>query len=98
MFRFELLRKLVLTNQRVVFLKEEDIDHEIPIENIREVTLDSIGTGNPYLRMELKNGDAVSIFFHCIGMKMFLGAFYLIGKHKRLTKEWTDAINNQIMG
>jgi len=96
MFRFELLRKLVLTNQRVVFLKEGEIDHEIPLENIREVILDSIGTGNPYLRMELKNGDAVSIFFPCVGMKMFLGAFYLIGKQRRLTKEWADAINNQI--
>ena len=36
MFRFELLRKLVLTNQRIVFLKDKEIDYEIPLKDIKE--------------------------------------------------------------
>lgn len=48
MFRFELLRKLVLTKQRIVFLKDAEIDYEIPLEDIREAVLDNVGlVGNP---------------------------------------------------
>lgn len=98
MFRFELLRKLVLTNQRIIFLKDEEIDYEIPLEDIVEAVPDRVGfAGNPYLRLELKNGDAVSIIFQCVGVRSFMGIF-LLSKQKNLTKKWIEEINLQIRG
>jgi hypothetical protein len=65
----------MLTNQRVVFLKGEDIDYEVPLENIMQAVPDRTGVRNPYLRLELRDGDAISIAFGCVGWKMFLGVF-----------------------
>ena len=96
MFRFELLRKLVLTNQRVIFLKDEEIRYEIPLKDIKEVVPARVGfAGNPYLRLELKNGDAVSIIFQCVGVRSLMGIF-LLSKQRKLTKEWINAINSQL--
>jgi len=96
MFRFELLRKLVLTNKRVVFLKGEEIDYEVSLKDIKEAVPDSVGfAGNPYLRLELKNGDAVSIIFQCVGMRVFMGIF-LLSKQRKLTEDWINAINSQV--
>lgn len=90
------MRKLVLTNQRIVFLKDKEIDYEIPLKNIKEAVPDSVGfVGNPYLRLELKNGDAVSIVFTCVGVRILMGVF-LASKQKKLTQEWIEAINNQL--
>ena len=56
----------------------------------------SVGfAGNPYLRLELKNGDAVSIIFTCVGIRSLMGIF-LLSKQRKLTKEWIDAINSQL--
>lgn len=96
MFRFELLRKLVLTNQRIVFLKDKEINYEIPLKDIKEALPASVGfAGNPYLRLELKNGDAISIIFQCVGVRSLMGIF-LLSKQKKLTKEWTNTINSQL--
>jgi len=96
MFRFELLRKLVLTNQRIVFLKDEEIEYEIPLEDIKEAVPDRVGfAGNPYLRLELKNGDAVSIIFQCVGVRSLMGIF-LLSKQRKQTEDWITAINSQL--
>lgn len=91
MFRFGLGRELVLTNKRLVFLKKGKVDSEIPLEEITKVSPDTIGSGNPYIRLRLRSEEGASIFFVCT-----LGAFYLIGKQKALTDRWVMTINNQI--
>lgn len=96
MFRFELLRKLVLTNQRIVFLKDKEIDYEIPLKDIKEAVPARVGfAGNPYLRLELENGEAVSIIFQCVGVRSLMGIF-LASKQRKLTKEWINTINSQL--
>ena len=96
MFRFELLKKLILTNQRIAFLKDEEIDYEIPLKDIKEAVPATVGfAGNPYLRLELENGDAVSIIFTCVGIRSLMGIF-LLSKQRKLTKEWIDATNSQL--
>lgn len=96
MLRFELLRKLVLTNQRIIFLNDEEIDYEIPLEDIKEAVPDKVGfAGNPYLRLELKNGDATSIIFQCVGVRSLMGIF-LLSKQGKHTKNWIKAINSQL--
>ncbi|MCP8309823.1 MAG: hypothetical protein H3Z54_14255 [archaeon] len=97
MFRFELLRKPVLTNKRLILLKGEEIDYEIPIEAIESVEPDTAGAGNPYLRMKLKNGEGISLAFGCVSPKMFLGAFYLLGKSRSIMDQWVQSINNLIL-
>ena len=94
MFRFELLRKPILTSKRLILLKGDEIDYEIPITEIKNVEVDSMGAGNPYLRMELKNGEGVSLFFTCVSLKMFLGFFYAASKQKSITDQWVQSINN----
>lgn len=96
MLRFELLRKLVLTNQRIVFLKDTEIDYEIPLEDIAKAVPDNVGfAGNPYFRLELKNGDAISVIFQCVGIRVFMGIF-LLSKQRKLTDKWVDTINSQL--
>lgn len=97
MFRFELLRKPVLTSKRLILLKHKEIDYELPIKDIKSVEGDTAGAGNPYLRMELKNGEAVSLAFTCVSPKMFLGAFYLFGKSRSIVNQWVQSINNLIV-
>lgn len=97
MFRFELLRKPVLTNKRLILLKGEEIDYELPIGDIKNVEGDTAGAGNPYLRIELKNGEGVSLAFGCTGFKMFLGALYLLGKSRSIVNQWVQSINNLIL-
>jgi hypothetical protein len=97
MFRFGLLRKPLLTNKRLVLLKGEEIDYELPIEDIKSVEIDSVGTGNPYLKMELKNGEGVSLAFVCPSVKMFLGALYLLGKQRSVVNQWVQSINNLVL-
>lgn len=97
MFRFELLRKPVLTNKRLILLKGKEIDYELLIEDIKSVESDTAGAGNPYLRMELKNGEGVSLAFGCVSPKMFLGFFYLLGKSRSIVDQWVQSINNLIL-
>lgn len=95
MFRFELLRKLVLTNRRIVFLKDDEIDYEIPLKDISKVVRNKVGfSGNPYLRLELKNGEAISITFVCVGVRSLKGIF-LLSKQNELTQKWMEAINTK---
>jgi len=96
MFRFELLRKLVLTNRRIVFLKDAEIDYEIPLKDVSEAVRDKVGlSGNPYLILELKNGEAFSIIFQCVGVRSLKGIF-LLSKQNELTQKWIEAINTQL--
>ena len=95
LFRFDLLRDLILTNKRIVFLKKGKVDSEIRLDQITEVYPDTVGTGNPYVRIKLKQGGA-SIFFGCLSWKMFLGMFYMAEKQRTLTNRWVLAINNQL--
>ncbi len=52
-------------------------------------------SGNPYLRLELKDGKALSIFFSCVGVRSIMGIF-LLSKQRELTREWMAAINGQL--
>jgi len=96
LFRFDLLRDLVLTKKAIYFLKDNEIDSEILLDQISEVYPDAQALGNPYIRLKFKNGGGASIFFGVASPKMFLGALYVIGKQKALTERWVNAINNQI--
>jgi hypothetical protein len=97
MFRFELLRRSILTNKRLILLKGEEVDYTLPLGEIVDVEADSTGVGNPYLRMKLKNGKGVSLFFTCVSVKMFLGALYMVSKQRSIVSQWVQAINNQIL-
>jgi len=51
------LRKLVLTNEGAVFLKDSEVGYEIPLQDIKEVVPDNVGlAGNPYFDWNSKMG------------------------------------------
>ena len=64
---------MLLTDRRLILLKGLEIDYEIPIDNIKsadwKVAEPFFWGFVPYLRMELKNGDAVSLAFVLAGTK-----------------------------
>lgn len=97
MFQFGLLRKPVLTNKRLILYNKEQIDFQIPIERIRSVEADTIASGNSLLRVELKDGGAFSLFFTCVGAKMFFGAPYMYGKANSIVNQWVQSINNLLL-
>ena len=97
MFRFELLRKPLLTSHRLILLNGNEVDFELSIDDITKVEEETNASGNPYLRMELSNEEIVSLVFVCVGVKMFLGAFYLLGKQKTIVNQWLQSINNLVM-
>jgi hypothetical protein len=84
-FRFDLARKTILTNKRILFLKNEKIDSIINLSDINEIYPDVQATGNPYIRIQFKDGTGASIFFILLGLQMYLGIWYMAGKQKALT-------------
>ncbi len=97
MFHFELLRKPLLTNKRIVLLKDNEIDFELPIDLLNSVEVKALFSGNSYLKLHLKNGDVTSFMFVCTGAKMFLGTFYLAGKYRTILNQWVESINRLII-
>ncbi len=95
-FLFELLRKPILTNKRIILLNGEEIDYELPIRNVLRAEEEMVATGNPYLRIELKSGDAVSLDFVCTDTKTPLGASHTLSKQRTLVNQWLQSINNLI--
>lgn len=61
--RFDLSRDLRLTNKRLLFLRDNKITYEIPINNIKEAYRDAALSGNPIIKLDLKNGSRISIVF-----------------------------------
>lgn len=105
-------KNLILTNKRLIFLKKDKIDSEIPIDEIAEVfphlvwvrisTMKGLlrNGREPSMKIILKNGREVSIIFFCRGIKALKGALlgrsYLIPKQKSIINRWVNAINNLI--
>jgi len=97
-YKRKLFRKPVLTNQRLVFLNNEDIDYEIPLEDIVQTTSKRyLRLGTPYLRLELKNGNIIHIVFENISQRVldaiFAGGYAEDANQIRLVKAWADEIN-----
>ena len=93
MFRFDLLRKLVLTNQRIVLLKDDVVEYEVPLENVREAVVDRAGIGNPYIRIDTKDNDVISIAL--VNPSPSLLPYSRLAEWNKLTQEWANAINEQ---
>lgn len=95
MFRRELLRKLILTTKYVIFLRENEIDSTVSVDAISRAVYDRARIGDSYLRMELKDGDAVSVIFRHMGLQKYMGIFRLAAQNQ-ITQEWIIAINDLI--
>jgi hypothetical protein len=93
-FRFGSLRKLLLTDKRLVLLKdlgprdqEKEIDYEISVDDVESVEEKWAGgpfsPWFPYLKMELRNGKTVSLTFLLVSEKAHpqekLGSYLLYG-------------------
>jgi hypothetical protein len=95
-YRKSLFRIPLLTNQRLVFLKNREIDHEIPLDNIAEVTSHrQLKIGTPYFRLEFGDGKVINIVFECISERVLFGAGVESEIAWRMTKEWVAEINRQ---
>jgi hypothetical protein len=99
----QLLRKPVLTNKRLILLKEEikfpfhkllEIDYEIPIETIESVESD-ISWSNPWLRVILKNGDVISLLLTFTGSRAPIIEPFIA--ELNIIDQWVLSINNLIL-
>jgi hypothetical protein len=96
-YRRSLFRTPLLTNQRLVLLKDREMDHEIPLDNIAKVTAHrQLKIGTPYFRVELVDGKVINIIFECISERVLFGAGVESEIAWRMTKEWVAEINRQV--
>jgi len=95
-FLFELLRKPILTNKRIILLNGEEIDYELPIRNVLRAEEETVAAGNSCLRIELKNGDAVSLDFVCSDTETLFDASHTLNKQRTLVNQWLQSVNNLI--
>lgn len=95
LFRREFLRKMMLTTQRVVFLRANEIDSAISVDAISRAVYDRARNGDSYLRLEFKNGDAISVIFQHGGIQRLMGIFRLAAQNQ-ITQEWILAINDLV--
>ena len=55
-------------NQRILFLKNDEVDYEISLEDILKAEIKRVmRIGDPYLRLNLKNGKTIHMVFESIG-------------------------------
>ena len=95
-YKQSLFRTPLLTNQRLVLLKDREIDYEIPLDNVAEVTSHrQLKIGTPYFRVESTDGEVVNIVFECITERVVFGAAVESEIAWRMTKEWVTEINRQ---
>ena len=101
-YRRKLFRQPILTNQRLLFLKDGDIDSEIPLENIALAESKRyLRLGTPYLKLVLKNGSIVHMVFENISQRALdtvLGGGYSAEDTNaaRFSKEWANEINRRV--
>lgn len=88
-------------------MKKSEIVHEVPILNMKKadwkIAGDPIYTYVPYLRIELKSGEAESLAFVKVGKKkhpeekrgsyVTSSGLYLGPKTTRIIHKWIDATN-----
>jgi hypothetical protein len=97
-YRSKFFMKLVLTSQRLVFLKDNKVDFEIPLANIIKAEYKAyMRIGTAYIKLMLSNGGIMHIVFESMtGMvltSMGLDSEMEIGRG--INKQWIEAINNQ---
>jgi hypothetical protein len=92
-FRYDALRTAMLTNKRLVVLNGNMIDIEVPLNFIRNTEKASL-SGKNFLKLHLINGDAISLVFVSMGMKMSYGSDYMFGKAKSVVNQWLQSIKN----
>ena len=101
-YKRKLFRQPILTNQRLVFLKDGEIDSEIPLENIALAESKRyIHLGTPYLKLVLKDGSIVHMVFENIyqrALDSVLGGGYSAEDTDaaRFSKEWANEINSRV--
>jgi len=100
MYRSKLYRNPVLTNQRLVFLKDSEIDYEVVLENVVEAIPKKVLWHQPYLELELKDRNTVIVVFESV-VQRIVGGIDGSGlgdtlEAERITKAWAAEINLQI--
>jgi len=100
MYRSKLYRNSVLTNQRLVLLKDSEIDYEVSLENIVKAVPKKVLWHQPYLKLELKDGNTVIVVFESV-VQRIVGGIGGSGlgdtlEAERIAKEWAAEINLQI--
>ena len=116
-FRFGSLRRLLLTDKRLILLKgygrkdeEKEIDCDIPLDDVRSVEEKFAGgplTWIPYLRIELKNGEVVSLAFvlapakkrpsEDTGSYLFNAGLYLAFDTRSVINRWVKSVNDLVL-
>ena len=99
-YKTKLWRQLILTNQRILFLRDNEVEHELLLEDVLKAeTKRVMRFGDPYLRLHLKSGELAHVVFESIRERAWgsiLGVPTEMGTALRITEDWTSEINSQI--
>ncbi len=97
-YRTKLFRTPLLTNYRLVFLKENenDVDYDVPLQDIEKIDYEGGVLGmNPRIKLILMDGSLLQVVFESISSRVYLGAAWEAAGAQRLSKEWKEAIDNE---
>ncbi len=94
-YQSKYFRTPLLTNYRLLFLKGNEVDHEMALEKIEEAVYKSTLGTNPRIRLNLKDGSVLHVVFESISSRVFLGSAMEDAGAQRLSKEWIEAIDLQ---
>jgi hypothetical protein len=96
-YRPSLFRTPILTDQRLVLLKGNEIDYEVPLGKINATSHRQLKIGTPYLRLQSGNSELVDIVFECITERVSFGAAVEAEIAWKMTKKWVGGINQANM-
>lgn len=97
-------RKILLTNNRLIFLRKKGFfgdyklfEREIPLTDISECTLEKSSLEGNKIKIKLKNGESHFLIFPAKLSALAFGSIYDFDQTKSsITDKWLLAINQQI--
>jgi hypothetical protein len=95
-YRRGLFRKVMLTNHRLLLIKEGKITNEVSLANIIDVMPHRfLRIAEPYLTLQLNDGSTIHLVFGCMTERIMFRAAVESEIGWRHAREWARRINAQ---
>ncbi len=91
-------QNIILTNERILFTKDENVTSEIRLNHIAEACVDSSFLGIPHIKIRIFGGRIIKVTFQCVGLRAVFGTSYILPKQKVIVQRWVHVINRLLPG
>ncbi|HIE14224.1 TPA: hypothetical protein EYP70_03015 [Candidatus Bathyarchaeota archaeon] len=91
-------QNILLTNERILFIRDENITSEIRLNHIAEAYVAPSFLGAPSIKIRIFGGRIIKVTFQCVGPRAVFGTSYILPKQKAIAQRWVRAINRLLPG